>query len=391
MSGSRPSCWITALFCLGLAASPVARADDLPDLDADQPYQADRSDPIQHEIEFVVVVTPRHGTELLKVWLPIPQNDLAQTISKRHISTFPAEVQPTIHTEPMFGNQFAYFEFRNPQGAQIIRHRFTARVWNLHWNLDPSRVSSVKSWPEAFQPYLRQPKLKHQQQYDQVMQQLLSEGPSNGNGVLRAMQWIDQNLTYDHLQASLSADVDHALSLRRGHCSDYHGLCATMGRTMGYPACVTYGLALTPKASPSHCKMEVYLPPYGWVSFDLSETQKLVGRIQTDTSLDDERRAQLVQAARDRLQQGFRENSWLQLTRGTDFQLAPPASQPVKIIRTIYAEADGQPLPEPDPSNANQQQFSWMTAHKYTADKAFKLPFQDASTLQPAVAAESSQ
>jgi ATP-dependent helicase HrpA len=34
-----------------------------------------------------------------------------------------------------------------------------------------------------------------------------------------------------------------------------------MGRTLGFPTRVTYGIALFPKNSPSHCKLEALLPP----------------------------------------------------------------------------------------------------------------------------------
>src|SRR5207244_11118693 len=55
------------------------------------------------------------------------------------------------------------------------------------------------------------------------------------------MDWIDASLKYDHVNASLRADAEHAFSKLAGHCSDYHGLCATMGRSLGYPTRITYG------------------------------------------------------------------------------------------------------------------------------------------------------
>ena len=45
-----------------------------------------------------------------------------------------------------------------------------------------------------------------------------------------------------------------------------------MGRALGYPTRMTYGINPFPKNSPSHCKMEAFLPPYGWVAFDVSDT-----------------------------------------------------------------------------------------------------------------------
>ena len=154
-----------------------------------------------------------------------------------------------------------------------------------------------------------------------------------------------------------------------------------MGRALGYPTRVTYGLALFPKNSPSHCKMEAYLPPAGWVSFDLSETQKLVQSIQASDKYSEEEKLSLIAAAQDRLAGGFRENSWLLLTKGTDYELAPKAAKRVRVVRTAYIEADGEALPEPDPANVHQREFAWMTVHKYSADKEFRLPFKDSATL----------
>ena len=118
------------------------------------------------------------------------------------------------------------------------------------------------------------------------------------------------------------------------------------------------------KGSPSHCKLEVFLPPYGWVSYDLSETQKLALAVAADQSLSKQQRESRIDAIKQRTMKGFRENTWLAVTRGVNYETAPPASRPLTIIRTIYAEADGIPLPEPDPSNAQQQTFSWMTIQR---------------------------
>src|SRR5262249_25560590 len=71
-----------------------------------------------------------------------------------------------------------------------------------------------------------------------------------------------------------------ALATRGGDCIAYHGLCAAVGRALGCPTRVTYGLHLFAKNSPSHCKLEAFLPPYGWVSFDVSEAQKLVAAVR---------------------------------------------------------------------------------------------------------------
>ena len=120
------------------------------------------------------------------------------------------------------------------------------------------------------------------------------------------------------------------------------------------------------QGSPSHCKLEIFLTPYGWVRYDLSGTQKL--------ALEKEDVADRIKG---RTLAGFSENTWLLLTRGVNYELAPRASTRVPIIRTIYAEADGKPLPEPDPSNADQQTFAWMTMHRVDEIGDVSRRFQD--------------
>jgi hypothetical protein len=72
--------------------------------------------------------------------------------------------------------------------------------------------------------------------------------------------------------------------------------------------------------------VEAFLPPYGRVSFDVSETQKMIEVIEKNATLDVTTKARLAAAARSRLLIGFRENSWLLVAKGTDYELASRAS-----------------------------------------------------------------
>ena len=97
--------------------------------------------------------------------------------------------------------------------------------------------------------------------------------------------------------------------------------------------------------------------------------QRLIDSIVKDATLDAKQRTDLVAAANRRLTRGFRDNTWFLQTRGTDYDLVPPAKKRVPVVRTIYAEADGVALPEPDPANAQQREFGWMTVHQYTPSR----------------------
>lgn len=139
------------LLCGIMLASTLVAADRTSNLlSPSQDYAGERRNPVEYELDFSVVVTPPYHAKVLKVWLPLPSTNAGQKIHDRSLSTFPMQVEPQIGREPLYGNQFAYFEFREPKGAQIIRHRFHAKVWDMRWGVEPDKVLNVEEWPTAF-------------------------------------------------------------------------------------------------------------------------------------------------------------------------------------------------------------------------------------------------
>jgi transglutaminase-like putative cysteine protease len=379
---------ITAMLVAGPASGSAdettggSRPSARQELDANLPYQAKKSSPITYDVDFGVVVTPPYHTKVLKVWLPIPPSDAGQEVRDSEFHTFPVQVTPKLGTESTFGNKFAYFEFDHPEGAQMIRHVFKIKVWELRWQVDAPKVLAVAKWPAGFDPYLRsEPTLVLSERIKKQVAEIVPERRGEARDLAAVMGWVNDNIKYDHAIASLQASSEHALKNGCGHCSDYHGLCAAFGRSLGYPTRITYGINPFPKNSPSHCKLEAYLPPYGWVSFDVAETQKLLADIKKDRTVDDRKKSELTRLATKRLLGGFRDNTWFVQTRGSDYELAPPAARKVAVVRTIYAEADGVALPEPDPANPEKREFAWMTLHRYTPDRTVPYPFKDWKTL----------
>ena len=347
------------------------------------PSTAKLSHPNAVAVDFRVVVTAPQNTKLLRVWVPVPKSDAAQGVKNEKWDTFPTSVKPEAHTEGVFGNTFAYFEFPDPQGAQVITHTFNATVSEQRWGVDSSKVKAVAEWPKSFDPYRRGERLVV---VDDDIGKLAREIVGGKTGPAERLDaitgWVQNALTYDHSATSLSASTAHALKGKRGDCSDYHGLCTSLGRSLGVPTRVAYGLHLFPKNLPSHCKLEAYLVPYGWVSFDVSETQRLVKRIGEDKGLSADEKGKLADAAVKRMREGFRDNTWLAVTAGTDYDLAPKASAKVPLVSTVWAEADGKPLPVPDPADPTKREFGWMTAHKFTADEPAAYPFKEWKTLR---------
>ncbi len=369
---------------VAVAVVSLAGAAETNQLDPTLPYQAVRSNPVTYDVDFSAVVTPPYKGNVQKVWLPMPQTNFGQAVTEVSLDTFPVAVEPKISTEKRFGNTFAYFEFHDVQGAQIIHHKFKAKVWELHWNLDPTKIVAVTGWPASFDRYRKgeTQAVVVDERFEKLLKQIVPQPTNPLQDMAAVMDWVIRDFKYDHDDASLQASSLHALEKHHGHCSDYHGFCAAMGRVLGYPTRVTYGMNPFPKNSPSHCKLEAFLPPYGWVSFDVSETQNLLSAIAKDEKLDEGQRQRLLAAAKNRLLHGFRDNTWFLQTKGTDYDLEPPATRRVAVVRTIYAEADGVALPEPDPANKQHNTYAWMTVHKFTPDRPVTYPFKDIKSLQ---------
>lgn len=368
--------------CLMLMFAATSACSAQSELDPKLPYQGVKANSVTYDVDFSAVVTAPYHTKVLKVWLPLPQSDECQTVEPGTLTSFPMKVVPTIGTEKTYGNKFAYFEFDHPEGAQIVRHRFKITTWEVRWRLDPAKVETVERWPASFDPYLRSDQsVVVDERLRLAIQKIVPTKKGAGSDLAEVMHWVNGNMKYDHADASLNASADHAWTKKMGHCSDYHGLCAALGRSLGYPTRVAYGINPFPKNSPSHCKLEAFMPPYGWVMFDVSETQRVIESIQNDKSLAPARKAELIKLAEQRLNSGFRDNTWFMQTKGTDYDLVPPARKRVPVVRTIYAEADGERLPEPDPASMKQREFGWMTVHHYVPSRPVEYPFKGWKSL----------
>ncbi len=350
-------------------------ADELQDVS--QPYSAELSNPVEWDGELIFTITAPYKTKLLRVWIPVPPSDVVQQVRLTEFSTYPVDVKPRIETETTFGNTFACFEFPNPLGAVVITHRLTVQTHELRWNMNSDQIKTPTEWPGSFTPFLKSEEqaVVADERFGELLETIVPQRKNPLADLEAVMTFADRNFVYDHDKASLKASSVHALENRRGHCSDYHGFCAAAGRVMKLPTRVTYGINPFPKASPSHCKLEVFLPPHGWVSFDVSETQKLSQSIRKEAKLSEPEKGKLIEDAHRRLVSGFRDNTWFLQTRGTDYDLAPKASRKVAVVRTLYAEADGRALPDPDPSSSEQTTFAWMTAHRFESNVPATNPF----------------
>ena len=343
-------------------------------VDPNQPYTATMGTGVTYDVSFDIVFTAPYGTKQAGVWLPVPLNDNAQQVEAYR--TEPAALSD--ETEPLYNNHLVHFSYDKPQGGQIIKQSFKVTTHELRWDLDPEKATLVTEWPESFAKYLRnEQNVVVDERAKELARKIVGEEKNPIRQSRLLMTWIMKTLNYDHNTCSLEASSVWALDKKAGHCSDYHGLATALGRAIGIPGRVTYGINPLPKNSPTHCKVEFYFAGYGWVSFDVSETQKMVKKIEKDTTLEAAAKAGKIKTIMDRFEKGFRDNTWYKIAQGTSYPLVPAAkSGTPPLVRTAFIEADGKPLQDPDPGNGNLREFAWMTVAKFAPSQPVEYPFK---------------
>lgn len=128
-----------------------------------------------------------------------------------------------------------------------------------------------------------------------------------------------------------------------GKCADINSLFVGLARAAGLPAREMYGVRVADSAlfkslgragdisKAHHCRAEYYSPRHGWVAVDPADVRKVV--LEEKLQLADPR----VVALRERLF-GNWEMNWVGFNTARDFELAPPASEPLPYLMYPYAE-----------------------------------------------------
>lgn len=128
-----------------------------------------------------------------------------------------------------------------------------------------------------------------------------------------------------------------------GKCADINSLFVGLARAAGLPAREMYGVRVAESAQfaslgragdiskAHHCRAEYHSPRHGWVAVDPADVRKVV--LEEKLPLNDPR----VVALRERLF-GYWEMNWVGLNTARDFDLAPPAREPLPYLMYPYAE-----------------------------------------------------
>ena len=276
-----------------------------------------------------------HGSRLLRLWIPVPQSDGHQEITRLHIGS---PVAYKLQREAEYGNRYVYLEVdarRAPTPCEV-RLQFEIKRHE-------HRVTLMPGSPFAPSTDDHRPELTRLLKPDRLVpidgviaalaQQQVQGMEDSLEKARKIYNYVVSTMHYDKAGEGWGrGDAIYACSTRRGNCTDFHALLIGMMRAVGIPARFEIGFSI-PSGQRSgpiagyHCWAQFYLEGLGWIPVDASEAWK-------NPSL------------RDYFLGAHDENRVL-FTVGRDIRLNPAQqSEPLNYFIYPFAELDGKVYPQ---------------------------------------------
>ncbi len=268
------------------------------------------------------------GRHELRLWIPLPYEDLHQSISQLRIES---PVPYATHREAEYGDKYAYLAVDTSR----VKAPFDIRV-SFHAERFEDRVALTGMSDVSSQPIISTARFLQPDQLvpvDGVIADLALQQTQRVTLPLdkarKIYDYVIATMHYDHDGTDWGrGDAVWACNAKHGNCTDFHSLFIGMARAVGIPARFKIGFPLPtdvhegPIAS-YHCWAEFYADGIGWVPVDASEAWK-------------------HKEKKDYFFGGVDINR-VMFTLGRDIRLTPPQNGgPLNYSIYPYAELDGQ-------------------------------------------------
>ena len=276
------------------------------------------------EFTYSTEVPTPEGAKVVEIWVPLPKHDPGvQTFTKAQI-TAPSGYKIT--RDPVYGNRMIYCRVENP-GAKT----------KVSWKSTITRfVDRGQGSLPTQKRYLMSNSLIP---IDGVAMEMAAKlGVANASkGVHdRAKRIYDDvldGMIYDKKHDGWGqGSFEHATTVCKGNCTDFHSRFIGVGRAAGIPVRFTMGIPLKPKPEGTynsyHCWAHYY-DGSNWHPVDISEADKV--------AISNPKKAQWFF--------GNLDADRVSLSFGRDIDLSPPAKQGKRNYFVFpYAEADGKSI-----------------------------------------------
>ena len=228
--------------------------------------------------EFVFDVDVPGATTPTRLWIPTPMGGPWQ---KPLGSTYPEGLDHELAEDPVTGNTMAYFVLPPSSGPRKISVAHQVERTLRRPPDDLPRNQPPPDLPQFLEPNLNVP-------LDGVIAyQAQALGVSGEPPLVKARKAYDyllETLTYDWAGCTPEriaevGDLQTACDLRKGTCTEFHGLFVGYMRVLGVPARFCFGFNVPRKDTKGpiagyHCWSEIALDEEKWFAIDVSEAWK---------------------------------------------------------------------------------------------------------------------
>ncbi len=276
-----------------------------------------------------IMKLPSDGKKV-DIWIPVPPNDEAQTISKLEIVS---PVPYTLKEGSRFGTKMVHVTTGTKRDSFDIELRY--HVARRRAGIRPEALDETSK-----QEYLKlTDKVRVTPDVAVFAQQAAADATEPYEIGHRVFDAIRETLYYDKtIPGCGTGDTQWIMTYRRGKCDDYHALMMAVLISRGVPVRWEQGFPLPfPEGGEkvegelegdctgSHCWLSFHSPDHGWVPVDVSEADK--GFANSDYFF------------------GHLPPNRFQVSVGRAVTLNPPqGGDPLSTFAFAYAEADGIPL-----------------------------------------------
>lgn len=286
---------------------------------------ADLNNARKYRFTYTVTVPAPAGTGTLDVWVPLPRNDPGvQRLGDEQID---APQGHRITQDPVFGNRMIYCRVQNPEPATELR-------WScVVTRAEDTGQGSLPTCGRYLAPYRRIPLEGKATEMARQLGVADSSKPLHDRAKAIYDDVLD-NMAYDKKHEGWGyGDFQHAVTVCKGNCTDFHSRFIGVGRAAGIPIRFTMGIPLKPvkkgEYNSYHCWAH-YHDGHNWHPVDISEADKVVNKNPA------------------KAQWFFRhlDANRISISFGRDIVLEPPQQgEPLNYFVFPYAEADGKSVP----------------------------------------------
>ncbi len=272
------------------------------------------------------------GAKRVRVWAPVPQADLHQTV---RVLAVKAPVKTRMTQEPEYGNRMMYAEIASSATGKAeftLEYVVTRREYSRGDYAQLKRTDQKPSVVPASMTRLIAPDSLIPT--DGKIKELAAEVTGSQSGAVAkakaAYDYLFTNMRYDKTGSGWGrGDAVWACDAKRGNCTDFHSPFIGMLRADGIPARFDIGFPLPENKDQGdiagyHCWAEFYAPKTGWIPVDISEAWK--AKQKEDYFF------------------GSVDANRVQFSTGRDVRLSPPQDGPaLNYFVYPYVEVDGKP------------------------------------------------